>query len=131
MSPGWGRTAQRHFESHRTWITEAVHITQSTSTHWTPWRGDQALHKHSVFCSKTNQLDKVLTTRYTSIKWTWYHTPRALASGHRNCSWFDSWKQNQTCWSQVKKFNIHLNHRGYCVRQISGLYQGLITIKNL
>ena len=35
---------------------QKLYSTSSTNTHWTPWRGDMALHKHSVFCSKTNQL---------------------------------------------------------------------------
>ena len=59
------------------------------------------------------------------------HTNRGLANGYRDCSWSDSWKQNQTCSSQIKRFNMHLNHRSYHIRQILGWYQWFNVIKNV
>ena len=114
----WGRATQGSFELHRTRVTVTVYITQPTS-------------EHSVFCAKADKLHKLLTTGYIYLHWTWYHTTRRLVSGHRDCSWSDSWKQDQTCSGQVKRFNMHFNHRGYHVRQMLGWHWGFIVIKNL
>ena len=65
MSSGWGRTTHRNLELHRIQTAETLYSTPSTNTHQTPWRSDKALHKHSVFCSKANQPDNLLATRYT------------------------------------------------------------------
>ena len=43
------------------------YIAQSTNTYRTPWGCDETLYKNSVFCSETNQPDKLLTTRYISL----------------------------------------------------------------
>ena len=65
VQPGEGQPMEtlNHIE-HK---LQRLYISQSTITHWTPWRGDETLHEHSVFCSKTKQPDKLLATGYTCI----------------------------------------------------------------
>ena len=46
----WEGQPMETLKLHRTQMAETLYNTSSTSTHCTPWRGDTALHEHSVFC---------------------------------------------------------------------------------